>query len=201
MRTMFFAASTLAAIAFATPAMAQDDPDQSFTGPRAEAIVGWDRIEDGSNGGGKDGVVYGGALGYDYQAGKIVLGAEGEITGASTRDQATSIIVPGDSFRVKAGRDLYAGARVGVAVSPRAMIYAKGGYTNAGVNTRYVNGATTVDTSDDLDGWRAGAGVELKLGGKVYAKGEYRYSHYGDIKGTSIDLDRHQVVGGIGIRF
>ena len=32
-----------AALAAAAPAVAQDDPDATFTGPRVEAIVGWDK--------------------------------------------------------------------------------------------------------------------------------------------------------------
>lgn len=199
MRIAIFAASAFAALATATPAFAQDEGN--FSGPRAEVITGWDRVDGPDSGDASDGVVYGGAVGYDFRLGGAVLGFEGEATGATTREHGTDVLTPGDAFRVKAGRDLYVGGRVGFLAGPNAMIYAKGGYSNARVDTRYVSGSTVVDDGENLDGWRAGAGVEVKLGGNLYAKGEYRYSHYSDLNGTNIDLDRHQVVGGIGIRF
>jgi outer membrane immunogenic protein len=185
--------------------MAQDTaPDATFTGPRVEGVVGWDHVKDGSGGGGTsaDGVVFGGQIGYDYQSGNVVFGAEGEVTGATTKDTTTNVLAVGDSLRVKAGRDLYAGARVGVVVGGRTLLYAKGGYTNAAINTRYVAGATTVEDKNNVDGFRVGAGAEVKLTDKVYAKAEYRYSNYSNLNnGTDIDLDRHQVVAGVGIRF
>lgn len=204
MRIALLATALAATTALATPALAQDS-DPTFTGPRAEAIVGWDRVDDGANSGtqASDGVVYGGAAGYDFQVGHAVLGFEGEVTGSTNKDTAAGIVVPGDSFRVKAGRDLYVGGRVGFAVGPRTLIYAKGGYTNARINTRYTNGAATTDVSEDADGWRAGAGAEVLLSKNIYAKAEYRYSNYSSINGSNanIDLDRHQVVAGLGVRF
>lgn len=192
MRKLVLAA--LAASAVATPAFAQD---ATFTGPRAEAIVGWDHVGDDSIGNGsRDGVVYGGQLGYDYQAGKAVFGVEGEITGASTKSTATGVLVADDRLRVTAGRDLYVGARVGVVAGDRVLIYGKGGYTNARFNTHYTSTASDIEDHDTLDGWRLGAGAELKLTDKAYIKSEYRYSDYGGVGGS-----RHQVVGGVGIRF
>ena len=77
MRTTLVIGSALASAAFATPALAQND-DHPFTGPRAEAIAGWDHVVDDSDyGASRDGVTYGGALGYDVQLGKVVLGVEG----------------------------------------------------------------------------------------------------------------------------
>lgn len=202
MRIALFTAALAASTALAAPAFAQE-ADQPFTGPRAEAIVGWDRIDDSSTTGvdAEDGVVYGGAVGYDFQVGGAVLGFEGEATGSTTKQEAFGVLAPGDSLRVKAGRDLYVGGRVGFLVGERALIYAKGGYTNAQVDTRYRTGTTTVTDKETLDGWRLGAGAEVSLGGNLYVKGEYRYSNYTEANNTAIDLDRHQVVGGIGIRF
>lgn len=202
MRTMFLAATALAATALTAPAFAQDaDPD--FSGPRAEGVVGWDRAEDGGgvDSDAADGVVYGGAVGYDFNLGKVVLGVEGEVTGATTDTSATDVDVAGDSLEVSTGRDLYAGARIGVPVGSRALLYAKGGYTNAQLRTRYTAGTTTVEDSENMDGWRVGAGGELALTDKIYGKVEYRYSNYSSLDGYDIDLDRHQVVGGVGIRF
>lgn len=204
MRTKLFTAALIASAVFAAPAFAQDS-DPSFTGPRVEGIVGWDHVKDDSvYGASKDGVVYGGAIGYDYQAGNTVFGVEGEITGATTRDRDNGVLVAGDSLRVKADRDLYVGGRLGFVVGGRTLLYAKGGYTNAGFDTRYTSPNSTpaidIHDKDHVDGWRLGAGAEVKLTDKFYLKGEYRYSDYGS-DNNGIDAKRHQVVGGVGVRF
>lgn len=202
MRTLFpLAAAGVIAAGLATPAFAQEEAP--FTGPRAEAIVGWDRVSDGSgqDSGSSDGVVYGGAIGYDFQAGGAVIGAEAELTGSSTDTRADGLLVAGDRLTVDAGRDIYVGGRVGIAVAPNALLYAKGGYTNARVETKYTTGTTVVEDGVNLDGYRLGAGAEVKIGPRTYLKGEYRYSNYSNADGFDIDLDRHQVLGGIGVRF
>lgn len=130
-----------------------------------------------------------------------IVGAEAELTGSTTDTRADSLLTAGDRLKVDAGRDIFLGGRVGVAVSPRAMIYAKGGYTNARVETEYRAGATRIQDKEDLEGYRVGGGGELQIGPKMYVKGEYRYSNYGDGNGYGIDVDRHQVVGGVGVRF
>lgn len=206
MRIALIATALAATTALATPALAQDQ-DPTFTGPRAEIIGGWDRVADGQTGHhGSDGVTYGGAVGYDFHlGGGAIAGFEGEVTGSTNKETTTSVVVANDSLRLKSGRDLYVGGRIGFLAGPRALIYAKGGYTNAKLETRYVNGATTVNSSENASGWRAGAGAEFALSHNVYVKGEYRYSNYDRINGpsatTHIDVDRHQVVGGIGVRF
>jgi outer membrane immunogenic protein len=205
MRTVIFAATAataIAAAAFATPAFAQDD-SKSFSGPRVEAIAGWDHFNDGSNGQriSNDGVTYGGAAGYDFQAGKLVFGAEGEVTGSTVRDRAGDVLVAGDSLRTKMGRDLYVGGRIGFVAAPQVMIYGKAGYTNARIETDYTTPTTTTRDHADADGYRLGAGVEFNLSRNVFLNGEYRYSNYKKLEGYDIDLDRHQVVGGVGFRF
>ncbi|RYE03156.1 MAG: porin family protein [Sphingomonadales bacterium] len=199
MRTKFIAAALIASSALAAPAFAQDAAP--FTGPRAEAVLGWDHVSDDSlNGGSRDGVVYGGQIGYDFQAGSAVIGVEGEATGATTKNTSNGVLVAGDTLRTKAGRDLYVGARVGFTVGERALIYAKGGYTNAQFKNEYRSAVTNLDDRDNVDGWRLGAGAEVKLTDKVYAKAEYRYSKY-DSDSANVDAKRHQVLAGVGVRF
>lgn len=201
-----FIIAALAASAAATPALAQDTgPRAPFTGLRAEGIVGWDRLSDGTgqDAGSSDGIVYGGQIGYDFQAGGAVVGIEGELTGSTTDTRADNLLAAGDRLTVDAGRDLYVGGRLGFLAGDRALIYAKGGYTNARINTRYTVGTTTAEEGVNLDGWRLGAGAEVQLSPNMYLKGEYRYSNYSNIQDfdDDVDLDRHQVLGGIGIRF
>ncbi|QNQ09376.1 outer membrane protein [Sphingomonas alpina] len=197
------AAAGALALGIAAPALAQDGPpeDSAFTGPRIEALVGYDKVNAGSDVGSSDGVAYGGAIGYDAQFGRAIVGVEGEITGSTTDTRTRNLLVAGDRFRLDAGRDLYAGARVGIAISPLALGYVKAGYTNARLSARYQNGNTTIEDSENLDGYRLGAGLEYKVGPTTYIKGEYRYSHYGELAGYDIDADRHQLLAGVGVRF
>ncbi len=191
-----YAFAAMLAATVATPALAQDTaPDAApFTGPRVEAIVGYDklRVDDA---GGRDGVVYGGQIGYDAQVGGVVLGIEGEVTDSTAKVRESNFLAVGDSLRINAGRDLSASVRAGVLVSPVAMIYAKGGYTNQRITGSYSGAGGTVTSSDNSEGWRLGAGVEYNLGTRTYLKGEYRYSHYSEL------IERHQALAGVGIRF
>ena len=206
----FVLVTALAASAAAIPAAAQEIAP--FTGARVEALVGYDNLKDGGDGDsdGRDGVSYGALVGYDFQtSSNLVLGVEGEVTDSSVRARSSNNFVVGDSLRLDAGRDLYAGGRIGYAISPVAMIYAKGGYTNARIETRYSTTTTTGGTSttttfrdkEDLGGYRLGAGLEYNISPSAFVKGEYRYSHYGKLDDVDIDLDRHQLMAGVGFRF
>lgn len=206
MRTKLFIAALIASSAFAAPALAQSQaPDQTFAGSHAEIIAGWDRVNDKSSyDASRDGVTYGGNIGYDIQRGSTVFGVEGEVTGSSISDRTSNVLTAGDRLRVKAGRDLYVGGRLGFVAGPRTLIYAKAGYTNAQFITDYTSPNSTpaldLRTRDNYDGWRLGAGAEFKLTDKVFAKAEYRYSNYGS-QTNGVDPERHQIITGIGVRF
>jgi outer membrane immunogenic protein len=206
MRTIFTAA--LLASALATPALAQERAP--FTGPHVEVTGGWDRLtgKDG-NGGHKDGFVYGVGAGYDAQVGGLILGVEGEVSDSTNKLRANDVFVNGDSTRIKAGRDLYIGARLGYAVAPATLLYVKGGYTNARLSNRYNDGVGGFSNDHvNADGYRLGAGVEQKFnvfGPGGFVKAEYRYSNYKNLNfgdaNVDTDFDRHQVVGSVGVRF
>ncbi|RYE58104.1 MAG: porin family protein, partial [Hyphomicrobiales bacterium] len=185
MRKFVLAASALSAFT-AVPALAQET-NPTFTGPRVEATLGYDHVGAGSstaNNNGRDdqkidGLLYGGGIGYDVAVGSLLVGAEGEITGSTARNSQNSYTSTFGYGRVKQGRDLYAGARIGILASPTTMIYAKGGYTNARLRVLAGSTTQTTDTSFNLDGYRVGAGVEHALSPNTYVKAEYRYSNYG----------------------
>ena len=220
--------STLAAagtvLALATPALAQEgSPAASFAGPKVEAILGYDHNRSGStkdidtNADIKqsiDGLLYGAAVGYDAAVGtNLTIGAEAELTGSTAKwDNNNGVPNTFNLGRVKAGRDIYVGGRVGYAISPVTLIYLKGGYTNARYNLLGTDGSVSERQRLDTDGYRVGAGVEQKFGENMYGKIEYRYSRYGkgefDFNGNTpdssrfnLDTDRHQVVVGVGMRF
>ena len=69
-----------------------------------------------------------------------------------------------------------------------------------------------IDEDFDLDGWRAGAGIEYAINPRTFMNVEYRYSNYsegevdfdGDLPDSDrfdVDLDRHQIMAGLGVRF
>lgn len=196
-------------LAAASPALAQEQAP--FTGPRVEALVGYDNLSGGDDGvdDSVDGLAYGLGLGYDVQMGGATLGIEGEVMGSTTKLRGYDIDVPGDSARLRAGRDLYIGARVGYAVAPATLVYLKGGYTNGKLNARYYTpDGGYFEDGQTLDGWRVGAGVEQKFnvfGPGGYVKAEYRYSNYSNLNigdfNADVDVDRHQFVAGVGVRF
>lgn len=208
----------------AAPAMAQDattEPGPTFTGPRIEAVLGYDMNKAGSSidDGISDrnerakGLLYGVGVGYDFDAGPVVVGAEAELTDSTAKSRFGNGEFAGFGLgNVKANRDLYVGARVGAKVSPNAMVYVKGGYTNAKFDVRNNDGTTTYNQDIDADGWRAGIGAEYAMSKNTFAKVEYRYSNYSkaevDLNGTladsdrfNVDTDRHQIVAGVGVRF
>lgn len=207
------------AVAFTVPAAAQDDPD--FTGPRVEALVGYDSVRPGSTvdidnaddvDQSIDDITYGLGLGYDFDMGSAVLGVEGEYMRSEAKTDFDTTGFTATGIRnIDAGRDLYIGARAGLKVTPRTLAYVKAGYTNATMDVLATDNTTDVETDLNLDGWRAGAGVEHKITDTVFLKGEYRYSQYqeGEVEAPSglesdrfdVDLDRHQFVVGVGARF
>ena len=192
-----FLVAALLAGGIATPAIAQDEAAPN-TGLRVEGIVGYDTadLDDGGEG---DGVVYGGVVGYDFQVGKFAAGVEAEYSDSDIDSCVSDIVVIGDQTCAESKRDLYIGGRLGVAsLSSTSLLYVKAGYTNLKVGVDYdAPGGDADDFSinDELDGVRVGAGVQVGLSRQFYVKGEYRYSNYEQ------DFDKHQFVGGVGVRF
>lgn len=188
MKKISIALAVLAASA-ATPAFAE-----APAGSRLEVLAGWDKISvDASDFGlgtySEDGVSYSVALGYDIPtAGSVAFGVDAEIGGASTKYEYDDGV---DQFKLKAGRDLYVGARVTAAVNPKLNLYGKVGYTNARLKVEF-NGASAAENGD---GVRFGLGAQLELSAPIYAVVEYRYSNY------ESNFSRNQVVAGIGARF
>ncbi len=190
----FIALATVAAATIATPAMAQDAAP--FSGPHVGVEAGWGRVGGGGRIGG-DGFVYGATAGYDIALDKVRVGPEVEFTDSTQKECRPDTAVAATAVYCERGdRDLYAGARLGYVVSPKLMVYGKGGYTNARFSSK-IDGAGALDmgTSHDRDGYRIGAGAEYAVTKAVYVSGEYRYSHW------SGDVHKNQLLAGVGLRF
>lgn len=174
------ALALVALSAAATPAFAQEET-KDFNGPHVALITGVDHVKfntpDLNN---PVGVLYGVALGYDLQLGKVVVGLEGEAAESTAQAKAGNIVA------AKASRDLYAGGRIGFVTGP-TLIYVKAGYTNARVDS--------IVGDDNGDGVRVGVGGDVRLQNNIYFRTEYRYSNY------EAEVERHQLVLGVGVRF
>jgi len=212
-----FALAALLAGTVAAPALAQDA--SPFTGPRIEGLIGYDSLRSGEDEDGVDtgdnegdetidGAAFGVGVGYDFDLGGVVAGIEGEFM-ESTGEQDSDESIDGFTSSIETGRDLYVGARLGAQVAPSTLVYAKGGYTNTSIEAAFEDDSDRFEFDTNVDGWRLGAGVEQLFGPNMYGKIEYRYSNYnnvdfqgdeGDLE-ADIDLDRHQVVAGVGWRF
>ncbi|KEZ12139.1 Opacity protein precursor [Sphingobium yanoikuyae] len=114
----------------------------------------------------------------------------------------------GDKLSLLADRDLYIGARIGFAVSPNMLLYAKGGYTNARLKLRYSLDGDSASIGDNIDGYRIGGGAEF-TNGSNFARLEYRYSDYGKYVyreggielDTGVKMSRHQIAVTGGFHF
>lgn len=170
-----------------------------------------------------EGALYGVGAGFDFDLGGFVAGVEGEYTESSGNQDSDEVINAPFAYRASVGRDLYIGGRVGMRMGPATLVYVKGGYTTTKIDAAIddLDADDEVDFSTDadqtVDGYRIGAGIEHSFGGALgfgsgaYVKLEYRYSNYDDLSfdddiftapnSVDIDLDRHQVVAGLGIRF
>lgn len=181
----FLLTTALLASVAATPAFAQDEEEPALGGGYVMVIGGYDHVDDGVD---RDsGAAYGAVVGFDGASGNFIFGAEGEATFASTKE--CDPFIP--DACVRAGRDLYAGGRVGFGVGGRSIIYVKGGYTNARIEG---TAGGNVVVSEELDGVRVGVGAETTAG-RLRIRVEYRYSDYEQ------DVVRQQAVVGVGFAF
>lgn len=190
--------SSAAFFAISTPAVAQVS-----SGPRVEAMVGFDNVRlDLSDAGlddsiSRSGVVFGVGVGFDVALGtQVALGVDLEATEATTEfDESDGT----NRAELKAGRDLYAGMRLSVPMSRGDVsignFFVKGGYTNLRVEGSASSGGSSMSASDELDGARAGVGFQFLVGPRSYISAEYRYSNY------EADVTRNQVLASFGLRF
>ena len=197
--------TSVAALAL-TVGLASAASAEPFNGPYVGAQAGWnqddlgtpstplgDRAVDRSRDSASGGVF----AGYDYKVSpRFVLGAEAGVQfGADdriVRDTGATRLT------VDPKRSLDLTARAGYLMTDNTMLYARGGYTNARVQTSVENAGGIRSASVNRDGWLVGGGIEHALSDNVSARAEYRYSDLSEGDGK---FDRHQALFGIAYRF
>ncbi|MFA6967781.1 outer membrane beta-barrel protein [Bosea sp. (in: a-proteobacteria)] len=144
-----------------------------------------------------DGFVGGGQVGYNYQVGQIVLGAEADFQGA---DLSTGSNAFGDSVRTE-----YFGtvrARVGFAVD-RFLPYITGGWAYGNVKTT-IGGLGSTDKTH-TGGYAIGGGLEYAFTNNWTAKVEYLYVDLGEKNvlnsGVKVGTDFSVVRAGLNYKF
>jgi outer membrane immunogenic protein len=172
-----------------------------FAIPAAANAQAWVQAETGLDvisfdGESDEGVSYGVSAGYDIPlSGGMFVGVQGTAADSTTKECASDVLEAGDELCFKAGRDLAAVVRLGTSVGEKAKLYVLGGYTNARLLVTYDDGVDSASEGGNADGFRLGAGAQYNLSGKVFVKGEYRYSNY------EADFSRHNVLLGLGVQF
>lgn len=204
--------SLLTAVAFgatamlAQPASAQDDAsaqDKSttFRGIRVEGDVGGDRFR--SQGVHNDKLGYGGTIGFDgVIADRIVIGPEASYWRASDWTENCTPAVAGGDICHKSFEEWGAAVRLGYLVTPRFLVFGKGGYVTNEQRKRFDAPAGQTGFYDHVhsNGYQYGGGLEYTLtdtNGKlpVYVGAQYVYSQYND------HTSRQRLMGTVGIRF
>ncbi len=197
MRSLVLAAT---AVCLAAPALAADLPSRyAPAAPYYDPIpvFAWSGLYAGVNGqlgfgsipnnGGRPsfGDTFGGlggvTLGYNYQSGKLLVGAEGDIGFGSISSSSNFGYGTSSDGKVTGLGTLR--ARVGYVLMDRALLYVTGGYAGASLNGRITdfNGSPNLvlQESHYLNGFAVGLGVEYALTTKISLKGEYLYTGFG----------------------
>lgn len=139
-----------------------------------------------------DGFVGGAQIGYNYQIGQFVLGAEADFNYINVNRRIAGTVVDhegdGGSVFAKATVNWYGTvrARLGFTPTERLLVYATGGLAYGQVKHR-------MSVADDIGedswagrgnhtqwGWTLGAGLEYAITNNLTLRGEYLYVDLGD---------------------
>jgi outer membrane immunogenic protein len=213
LKKLALALTTVAA--FSAPALAADLAPRTYTKipPPVVAVASWTGCYIGGNvGGGWDrqdytnvnpqrlphfdlgsernsGVIGGGQVGCDYQAGSWVFGAQGMFQAADLR--GSNRVVPGPTnpqfgnvFDLSARTSWVTTAtlRVGYAIVPQALLYLKGGAAWTHGNLGYTITGQGVDPftgSETRSGWIVGGGLEYLFAPNWSVFVEYNHMDFG----------------------
>jgi outer membrane immunogenic protein len=143
------------------------------------------------------GGLVGGTLGYNYQAGQLVFGLEGDIDWSNIRGSGTCA---GLSCSTRNNWLGTARGRVGYAID-RVMPYVTGGAAFGDIKTSV---AGFGDSSQTKTGWTVGGGIEAALAGPWTAKVEYLYVDLGrgsSVLGSDASFKTNIVRAGLNYRF
>ncbi len=176
----------------------EEPPLNTWSGPYAGVTLGYafggetqvDGVVD--NDIDTDGFNAGGFVGYNYQVGNIVAGAEADL-GYSWADGENAGITS------ESGLEGSLRARLGYVITPNILLYATAG--GAGKQLEISGGPD--DGDETLFGYTAGVGTDVMVTEQVFGRVEYRYTDFGseDFGTTEVDDKDHRVLFGLGVKF
>jgi outer membrane immunogenic protein len=123
----------------------------------------------------------GGQVGCQYQfAPNWVVGAEGTWSGTSLSQTDLSVLAPTRSRTFKLDQIATATAKLGYTWGPW-MLYAKGGFADARIDTFAINNATGVvgDVRQWQTGWTVGGGLDYMVMPNFIVGAEFNYYRFG----------------------
>jgi outer membrane immunogenic protein len=144
----------------------------------ANAGYGWSANTDNLNPTGPFGGVQ---VGYNFQSGNFVFGAEADFQGAHISDSSALQKSEMNWFGTVRGRLGYSFGS--------ALVYGTGGFAFGNVENSIATGGPFFTDSETQTGWVAGGGLEYKVTPTWSAKGEYQF----------LDLDANSRVGPLGL--
>jgi outer membrane immunogenic protein len=176
-------------------------PVVTWAGPYAgiSAGYGFGGSATGAAGGtitGANGWMFGGFAGYNWQSGGFVYGLEGDIgyNGQNAGNGTTYF---------RNGLEGSLRARFGYAPSDNLLLYATAG--GAGSQQQIFDAAGAA--SGGAWGWTAGAGADVKMTEKTFARIEYRNTDLGNVTlntgsgAQTINSQNHRIMVGLGVKF
>jgi opacity protein-like surface antigen len=119
----------------------------------------------------------GGHLGVNYQLRQFLIGAEISYSDAELRNTSIGAsVVPADRFTVDMTDLLMITGRLGY-VHGQYLVYARGGYASAEVETRAASATQSVAAtiSQRESGWTIGGGLEARIISNLLFSLEYNY--------------------------
>ncbi len=153
------------------------------------------------------GGAFGLTLGYNYQSGNLLVGAEGDYAWSHIADENNSVAAGFAGTGVINNIDTIR-ARVGY-VYNRAVFYGTGGY--AGADVRGALNASAPPAGFDqiryVNGFTLGAGIEYAITPHITAKAEYLYASFGSAGyfgapyATKTSADLNLLRGGVNYKF
>ena len=142
------------------------------------------------------GAVAGGQVGYNWQSGPLVYGLETDIQFSSASGTLSAPCAAGlcglaltANYSQEVSWFSTVRGRVGYA-SGGWLLYATGGYAygqlKTDANASAAGASATFSATDFIDGWTAGAGIEVLLAPRWSLKGEYLYADLGRANHTFV---------------
>lgn len=182
-------------------------PELTWNGFYVGANVGYGWADFGVSGASENlnGVIGGLQIGYNWQFGNYVLGAEADVQG-SGENKSDSTTVLGTTFTIDQKIKWFgtARARLGYAFGPW-MVYATGGAAWQNYELSVSAGGGSLSDNTTKIGWTAGGGLEWMFMPRWSAKAEYLYMDTGNtdltLFGTTFNAQITNNIGRVGINY